>query len=122
MWPSEAGIDVPLGWPDAFVTALASYGPGGPWLRADNQQLRLRATDRFLRERTGITPLSVSADKIAAPAMRAADLLTPTCGRTVRSTERAEARRDALNAPYFSRASVSFVWWAVLDSNQRLPA
>ena len=72
----RAGIDVPLGWPDAFVAALASYSPGGPWLKADTEHLRLRATDRFVWGKTRITPLSVSSDKIAAPAMRAAALLT----------------------------------------------
>ena len=72
----KAGIDVPLGWPVGFVAALTSYGPGGPWVPTDTENLRLRATDRFVRERTGITPLTVSADKIAAPAMRAAALLT----------------------------------------------
>lgn len=72
----KVGIDVPLGWPDAFVAAIASYGPGGPWPDSMSEPLRLRSTDRFVREKTGITPLTVSADKIAAPAMRAAALLT----------------------------------------------
>jgi predicted nuclease with RNAse H fold len=70
----KVGIDVPLGWPIAFVKALASYGSGQGWVDAPTWALRLRATDRYVTAETGAIPLSVAADKIAAPAMRAASL------------------------------------------------
>jgi predicted nuclease with RNAse H fold len=71
----KVGIDVPLGWPVAFVRALSAYGSGQGWVDAPMQELRLRATDRYVARETHTTPLSVAADKIAAPAMRAASLL-----------------------------------------------
>ena len=77
----KLGLDVPLGWPSAFVDALAQHGAGGPWPAAyhheANQEYRLRATDRFVHERIGGNPpLSVSTDRIAIPAMRAAAVLS----------------------------------------------
>src|SRR5262249_19256695 len=40
------------------------------------KELQFRATDRFVYERTKRWPLSVSSDRIAIPAMRAAALFT----------------------------------------------
>lgn len=69
------GVDVPLGWPQTFVqfiqdhanqTLKAPENTAGPWRRA----LALRATDIDLHRRTGLTPLSVSANLIAYPAFR----------------------------------------------------
>nr|WP_267489958.1 DUF429 domain-containing protein [Enemella evansiae] len=71
----RAGVDVPIGWPDSFVELVGRHAAGelvapsstGPeWRR---EQL-LRATDRFVHERFGLTPLSVAADRIAHPALR----------------------------------------------------
>jgi len=75
------GVDAPLGWPDPFVEAVGLHHRGLPWPMADDPvaQRRLlskRATDRFVRLRTGTDPLSVSADRIGAVAMRAARLQT----------------------------------------------
>lgn len=69
-------IDAPFGWPVDFTTAVAGYAAGGPWRSAASDRLQLRETDRRVRAITLRRPLSVSADKIAVPAMRAAGLLT----------------------------------------------
>jgi predicted nuclease with RNAse H fold len=75
-------IDAPFGWPAGFVETIVAYSEKGKW-PADWEaaSLRLRETDRIVAERTAeagakANPLSVSADKIAVCAMRAAGLLT----------------------------------------------
>jgi predicted nuclease with RNAse H fold len=68
-----AGIDIPLGWPDAFVTVVAGYHAGRPWPDVTPASLCYRATDVHIERRR---PLSVASDRIAIPAMRAARLLT----------------------------------------------
>jgi hypothetical protein len=75
----RAGIDCPFGWPDAFVDFVtdhraAALPPRGVD-RSHRRDLTLRLTDRIVHARTGLTPLSVSADRIAHPAMRCAGLL-----------------------------------------------
>ena len=69
------GVDVPLGWPKTFVeflqdhaqqTLKAPLNTAGAWRRT----LALRTTDIDLHRRTGLTPLSVSANLIAYPAFR----------------------------------------------------
>jgi len=71
------GVDVPLGWPEQFVHAVASHERGDPWpaLEASDasarESLRYRATDLHLRG-TGHRPLSVSTDLIGVVALRAA--------------------------------------------------
>lgn len=69
------GVDIPLGWPVTFVefiqqhakqTLTAPANTARPWRRT----LALRATDIDLHRRTGLTPLSVSANLIAYPAFR----------------------------------------------------
>jgi len=74
------GVDVPLGWPEAFVAAVSGWnrgktwpGPYGPTTRA---ALCYRATDRWLKLEHGLQPLSVAADRLGATAMRAAGLLS----------------------------------------------
>lgn len=64
-----AGLDVPFGWPDAFVALLAGRREFGSW-EMNSRDLRLRATDRFVHAQTQLPPMSVSSDRIAAPAMR----------------------------------------------------
>ena len=76
-----AGIDIPLGWPDAFVKVVAGYHAGQPWPDVTPASLCYRTTDvhieRRLRELSRWRrPLSVASDRIAIPAMRAARLLT----------------------------------------------
>jgi predicted nuclease with RNAse H fold len=75
----KAGVDVPFGWPEPFVELLAAHAAGvlpapgstGPDWRRD---LAMRTTDRAVHRRTGLTPLSVSTDRIAYPALRWAGL------------------------------------------------
>lgn len=77
----KVGIDAPLGWPCEFIEALVAYDADGTWPvppgdPAKRQvSLELRETDRFVRDIVRRRPLSVSTDRIAYPAMRAARLL-----------------------------------------------
>ena len=71
----KTGIDVPLGWPDAFVGAVSRHHRGEGWGDHAPDVLVLRATDLAVRELTGRRPLSVSTDRIAYPTMRMARLL-----------------------------------------------
>jgi predicted nuclease with RNAse H fold len=71
----KVGIDVPLGWPDAFVDGVARFHTGGEWPGATVVALRYRATDEVVAARTGRWPLSVSTDLIGVPAFRAARLV-----------------------------------------------
>jgi predicted nuclease with RNAse H fold len=75
---SMTGIDCPVGWPDAFLPFLAGHlnFDGRPVLDHDGIEgrrlLAYRDTDRFVTAHTGLIPLSVSADRLAHPAMRCA--------------------------------------------------
>lgn len=69
------GVDVPVGWPQPFTEFLAAQAAqrlvapestGTAWRRT----LALRATDRYVQQHVGLTPLSVSANLIAYPAFR----------------------------------------------------
>lgn len=70
-------IDAPFGWPIPFVDAVSAYGAGFPWPSVQPQGLWLRRTDLLVQAMIGGRwPLSVSSDRIARPAERAARLLT----------------------------------------------
>ena len=71
----KVGLDVPFGWPDAFVNAVHVHSQFGPWPDVDHRRLRFRRTDLHVQERTGTWPLSVSTDRIGITAFRAARLL-----------------------------------------------
>jgi hypothetical protein len=71
---ARVGMDVPLGWPDAFVRALELHRDRRDWPDSSPRELTHRATDRWLINHLRIYPLSVSTDRIAYPAMRAAAL------------------------------------------------
>ena len=71
----KIGLDVPLGWPDAFVAAVAAHSHGRPWPGGSLHELCFRDTDRHVASETGRWPLSVSSDRIAIPGFRAAGLL-----------------------------------------------
>ena len=69
------GIDAPLGWPEAFVSAVGGWTAITWDDREFQKSLRLRLTDIEVHARTKLTPLSVSTDRIGLPAMRAMALL-----------------------------------------------
>jgi len=77
---SMTGVDCPVGWPDAFLPFLAGHlaFDAHPVLDHDGIEgrrlLAYRDTDRFVTAQTGLIPLSVSADRLAHPAMRCAVL------------------------------------------------
>ena len=78
----KLGVDGPLGWPLAFVDAVSQYARAGSWPQeydhANNMNFRLRATDRAVQRMLGGRfPLSVAANYLAIPAMRAAGLFAP---------------------------------------------
>ena len=94
----KAGIDCPLGWPAPFVEFVKAHQAGYVDVPADTtgrawrRDLALRLTDQQVYERTGLTPLSVSADRIAHAAMRCAGISArlaregrpvDRCGRSV---------------------------------------
>ena len=71
----KVGVDVPVGWPRRFVELLAAQATGTlapPGSTGDEWRrgLAMRETDRAVHARTGLTPLSVSTDRIAHPALR----------------------------------------------------
>jgi hypothetical protein len=85
----RVGVDIPVGWPSAFVEAIGEHHRRRAWgVPVDKQgmdALRLRETDRWL-PRTAkrpsdpgakLYPMSVSTNLIAIPAMRMAALLGP---------------------------------------------
>ncbi len=85
------GIDCPLGWPTGFTDLLLAHRSGtvDPATGGDSagrRSLAYRRTDFRVHERTGRWPLSVSADLIGYPAMRAAGLLAgwPAAARPLR--------------------------------------
>jgi len=73
------GVDIPLGWPEEFVTAVVAHHEGRPWPPAavappaDREPLRFRLTD-LVTTVDGARPLSVSTDRIGVAAMRGARL------------------------------------------------
>jgi predicted nuclease with RNAse H fold len=74
----KSGIDCPLGWPIAFVDYLIAHRAGGQDLIVPptRHPLTNRATDLHLRQAVRLQPLSVSADRIGAAAMRCAAILS----------------------------------------------
>lgn len=70
------GLDVPLGWPDAFVQALGAHHRGDGWPEANTGSPYRRVTDVEVRRLTCLMPLSVSADRLAYPAIRVAKILS----------------------------------------------
>ena len=72
------GVDCPVGWPDALIPFLTGHQnfDAVPVLKHDGiagrRLLAYRDTDRYCTAQTGLIPLSVSADRLAHPAMRCA--------------------------------------------------
>ncbi len=70
----HVGVDAPCGWPRAFVQMLLEPPRPMRW-PAERDALRYRRSDHFVKEVTGLWPLSVSSDLIGVVAMRARGLL-----------------------------------------------
>lgn len=76
------GIDCPVGWPQALLPFLSGHlnRDAGSVLQHDGiagrRLLAYRDCDRFVTSITGLIPLSVSADRLAHPAMRCAVIQT----------------------------------------------
>jgi hypothetical protein len=77
---TRVAIDAPFGWPETFVSSIPASQRDGRWpdppgSSTSQAALRLRMTDFAVKEATGLTPLSVSTDRIGVVAMRCARLL-----------------------------------------------
>lgn len=77
----KLGIDIPLGWPIAFAEAVGRHSLERSWpgtyRHADTSEFRYRRTDLWVWQTLKTSPpLSVSTDRIALPAMRAAALMS----------------------------------------------
>jgi hypothetical protein len=77
---AKLGIDCPFGWPIGFIEFVLAHQHGDvqpPSIRPLDWRRTLanRETDLYVRAITGLTPLSVSADRIGHAAMRCAALL-----------------------------------------------
>ncbi len=89
----KIGIDAPFGWPAHFVRAIYDHMTSTIWPTVDISQLRFRRTDQVVRESLGRWPLSVSSDRIAMLAMRAARLLAGTVATTGETIDRSGGGR-----------------------------
>ncbi|EWM62973.1 MULTISPECIES: DUF429 domain-containing protein [Micromonospora] len=78
----KTGIDCPFGWPAPFVAFVVAHQAGHVTTVADveggawRRELAYRLTDEVVRDKTGIVPLSVAADRIGHAAFRCAGLLS----------------------------------------------
>lgn len=79
--PILVAIDAPLGWPAPLAKALKDHTAGEP-LPLDPSTDFARQTDRFVREKTGLKPLDVGADRIARTAAAALTLIEALRTRT----------------------------------------
>lgn len=73
--PSKVAIDAPLGWPVDFVQAVSGNAPWPVGIDGDRKRLERRATDYWVHGVAAKLPLSVTTDRIAYAAMRAAGVL-----------------------------------------------
>lgn len=105
--PSEervVGVDVPFGWPAAFVDAIGDWEAGDLRGFRKRAELRLRATDRFTQAVSGITPMSVSTDRMGSTAMLWAEVLSTHARSLDRPTVDRARGRDGLAEVYPSTA------------------
>lgn len=72
--PALLAIDAPLGWPVPLAGALIEHRAGEPLNTPANAMFR-RATDVFIHDELGKTPLDIGADRIARTAYAALRLL-----------------------------------------------
>jgi predicted nuclease with RNAse H fold len=104
----KVGLDCPIGWPEAFVKFVLDHRDGRVTPRGSltglqwRHPLANRMTDDVVHDRCGMVPLSVSADRIARPAMRAASLLSTLAG----DGERIDRTGDGLVVEVYPAASL----------------
>ena len=79
--PILLAIDAPLGWPAPLARGLSNH-TAGALLPLDPSTGFARQTDRFVREKTGLKPLDVGADRIARTAAAALKLIEALRTRT----------------------------------------
>ncbi|MGY1839087.1 MULTISPECIES: DUF429 domain-containing protein [unclassified Modestobacter] len=78
----RAAMDCPFGWPEPFVEFVNEHRSGHVSIPTGDaglvwrRRLSRRETDLRCEQTTGVHPLSVSADRIAAVAMRGAGVLS----------------------------------------------
>jgi predicted nuclease with RNAse H fold len=81
----KVGVDCPFGWPTAFVHLVHDHelgqleappSSGRDWRRG----LTMRVTDQYVHRVTGLTPLSVAADRIGHAALRWAAIAATLAG------------------------------------------
>lgn len=69
----KVGVDCPFGWPEPFVGAVSDFAAGRGWPPSDGvlglDRFALRRTDLAVKDRTGLRPLAVTADRIGRTAM-----------------------------------------------------
>lgn len=95
---THAAIDAPFGWPAMFIETITAYQDAVVWpdpfdSDASVRNLRLRATDRAIRDRLGLTPLSVSTDRIGIVAMHCARLLAAVQSKLGEAVDRSGGGR-----------------------------
>jgi hypothetical protein len=73
--PTKIAFDAPLGWPVDFVRAMRDPTSWPVPIGGGRERLERRATDHWVRKAAGKQPLSVTTDRIAYAAMRAAGIL-----------------------------------------------
>jgi predicted RNase H-like nuclease len=74
--PAKVAIDAPLGWPVDFVQGVSNPDQWPVTIDDSRKRLERRATDHWVHHRTGKQPLSVTTDRVAYAAMRAAGILS----------------------------------------------
>ena len=122
----KVGIDVPFGWPEGFVASVSAHREMEAWPGFDSVELRLRRTDEFIWRETGRPPLSVSADRLAVPAFRAARLLSEWqadrtgAGRFVEVYPRAARARFGLGQTRSITELGECATWLTLAPDQQL--
>lgn len=74
------GIDCPFGWPNEFLGFLQCHAEGNdPSAETatilQRERFQYRLTDLFVKQETGLRPLSVSTDKLGVVALRCAGVI-----------------------------------------------
>lgn len=72
--PVLVAMDAPLGWPTPLRSALSTHRAGDP-IDLDPRFDFARETDRFVREKVGLKPIDIGADRIARTAAAALGLI-----------------------------------------------